>query len=108
MNTENFIPFCDEKTVTGAEDLFLAPAAPFSLYIQRLIATILVSAAQSFDVQDTSGATKPMRVAVSPAVNVQFGINIREGIKLTTGEALRYVPSGAGLTVHFAFEGYIR
>lgn len=101
--------FCVSGTL-GATDESLtlkAAVASFSYYITGVILTSLTAAAQTVFVGDSSGTVKAISVAASFTVHAQARMQVREGLKLTAGEALIVKPAAAGPSVHVVVEGYI-
>lgn len=93
----------DTGTVT-----LVAAKAGWSVHVQRLMVTILTSAAQTLTFQDAAGVVVE-RTDSAPGANTQyiwdFGVN---GKPLTVAQNFVMVISGAGLAAHIQFEGYLK
>lgn len=85
-----------------------APGAGKRLVVTAYMMTVVISAAQSVDLEDTSGTVEVAKMAASLAAGTQFrSPTLDEGLKLTVNEALLIKPAAAGPSVHVWAEGYI-
>lgn len=101
--------FCVSGTLgTGDASVTLkAAVAGFSYYITGVILTSLTAAAQALFVGDSSGTVKAISVGASFTAHAQARMYVREGLKLTAGEAILVKPAAAGPSVHVVVEGYL-
>jgi hypothetical protein len=101
--------FCVQGTLgTQATTLSLkaAPGALKALRVTKLFATVITSAAQVVDVEDTSGTVHVLRLGASATAHAQYQMTLERGVQLTANEALVVTPGAAGPSVHVVAEGY--
>jgi hypothetical protein len=84
-----------------------APGAGKRIVVTGYTWSVLVSAAQAVDVEDSSGTVHVLRLPASPGV-VQGSYTFEAGLELTVNEALVITPAAAGPSVHVVAEGYIK
>lgn len=88
------------STATGNTTLKAAPGAGRRLRVQGLMVCVTTSAAQAFDIEDTSGTVEMFKAPASLAVG-SFPVDPGpQGHPLTANEALVYTATaGVGLTI---------
>ena len=82
----------------------------WTIFVQRIMVTILTDAAQTLSFKDSAGTPVVINTTdSSPGAGAQyiwdFGSN---GKPLTEAKNLTMVISGAGLAAHYQFEAYMR
>lgn len=83
-----------------------APGATAALVVTAYVLTVVTAAAQTVDLEDTSGTVEVCKLAASAAGGFPSP-NMVEGLKLTKNEALILKPAAAGPAVHCWAEGYV-
>lgn len=109
-NSQHIQPWSVQTTLGAADTtktLRAAPGANLQLVVSVLNCTVLISAAQAVDVEDTSGAVEFLRLPLSVAAGLDYARNLDEGLKLTVNEALIIKPAAAGPSIHCTAEGYV-
>lgn len=98
--TKNFEFVENITTATGNTTLVAAPGAGKRLRVQSLIVCVTTTAAQAFDIEDSSGTVELFKAPTSLAVGT-FPVDPGpEGHGLTANEALVYTATaGVGLTI---------
>lgn len=91
----------------ASKEIVAAPGAGKKIVVHSIQGSILVSAAQACDIEDTSGTEELIRFAASPTAHMQFARKWDNGYPLTTNEALLIKPAAAGPSVHVTVEYWI-
>lgn len=78
------------------------------LYITRIIATVLVSAAQSVTIENDGGSHVFISIPASPVVGTQFFFENTYGYECAKGTSLEAIASAAGLGLLIVAEGYTK
>ena len=95
------------STATGTTTLVAAPGAGRRLVVQALMVCVTTSAAQAFDIEDSSGTVELFKGPASLAVNA-FPVDPGPlGHELTINEALQYTAT-AGVGCTLSGFGYIK
>lgn len=82
-----------------------APGAGKSLYVTKLVLSVVTSAAQAVDVEDSSGTVEILKLPAS--ATGQWGWAMDYSVPLTANEALVIKPAAAGPAIHVIAEGYV-
>jgi len=91
----------------AAKDIIAAPGEGKRIVLVSLIVQIVTSAAQAFDLADTSNTVKAAQFAASSPVGTYKLEWPHVGRRLTVNEAFRYLPAAAGNALFVTGEYYI-
>lgn len=98
-----------KQATLGAGDasktIIAAPGAGKKLVVTKIIATVVTVAAQTVDIEDTSGTVEVLKLPASAAG--QYRAEFGHGMELTTNEALIIKPAAAGPAIHVSAEAYV-
>lgn len=103
-------PTFNKSVVLGTGDtvkeIQAAPGVGHWLYIRKITATIVTSAAQVVDVESSDGTVELIKAAASLAAGVQLFFGSQRGFKLPENNALVVQPVAAGVSMLVVVEGY--
>lgn len=94
--------------VDTSKSIKAAPGAGKQLVVTRLTASVITAAAQTVDIEDTSGTVEALKLPASAAGQWQLNLSEDAGLELTANEALIIKPAAAGPAIHVVASGYIK
>jgi hypothetical protein len=106
--TQEFTFATPITTGTGDTTLVAAPGAGRRLRVQALTVCVTTAAAQAFDLEDTSGTVEVFKAPASLAVGTYAVDMGRQGVPLTTNEALVFNTAAAGVGATISGFGWIQ
>lgn len=95
------------ETTDATKTIIPSPGLGKKLYITHAHLTVLVSAAQTLDLESSDGAVEIIRLAASPAANSKQEVEFLQGFALPENTGLVVTPSAIGPSVHVAATGFI-
>lgn len=107
MNRKLEVAIAVLGTGDASKTIIADPGDGKALVIDRIIVTILTSAAQTLDIEDASGTVEVLKIPASGTGQYVMALPISsEGIKLTNSEALVATPAAAGVGAHIVVVYY--